>query len=76
MMFEVSDKTFRRASSARIPGCLRVAVVSLVVGLMAMVGRADEAPRTETRNMGEVLQREVRRSEPDYIGYLPRSWDG
>ena len=71
-----TSEILRPRPSACILGGRVVAAITVAAGLMATWGRADEASRTDTREMQKVLQREVQRSEPDYIGYLPRSWDG
>lgn len=67
-----SGQTFR-PRTARLRMSL---VLTAAVGLMGTAVAGKEAAGNETRDMQEVLRREAQRSEPDYIGYLPRSWDG
>jgi hypothetical protein len=64
------------ASPARATCALACLCIAVVAALAATDVRADDAERTDTRDVQAVLQHEARRSNPDYIAYLPRSWDG
>lgn len=59
-------------SVQRICGSPGVAALCLTL-VMAGGVRADENAAAEVK---KVLQFEVRRSQPDYIAYVPGSWDG
>ncbi len=50
------------------------AIAALALAAVAASARAEDAPSPEA--VDAVLQREARRSKPDYIVYVPRHWDG
>ena len=68
--------TLRNADRACRSKSVRILAGFGVLAVSGLLTTAAPAEETGTLSMRELMAREAQRSEPDYLAYVPRSWDG